>query len=144
MSRQFNPRSSSHGRKLDQVLDRIVEKINELRNEPLPPSSAPEVFNDSQARVSPFLLYGISGGAIAPAVAGVAPIEPLFQAKYGAAPGASFEVCMIGPTLVLLDTPGQSVTPGMWGWLSATVPGRVSVSMPAAGVRYRVCQLHTK
>ena len=53
MSRQFNPRSSSHGRKLDQVLDRIVEKINELRNEPLPPSSAPEVFNDSQARVSP-------------------------------------------------------------------------------------------
>lgn len=137
--RTFNPRTTTFGKGLDQVLDRIVEQINKLKA-PAPAPAVPTAFNDGSAQVRPFLIYGVSGGALAPARSGVSPVEPLFQSLQGAAPGAIFPVLVAGPTTVVLEDPGQSVSPGVWGWLSANTPGTVTTIMPAAGRRYRACQ----
>jgi len=100
----------------------------------------PMVFNDSAEAVAPFLIYGITDQAIARAASGAVPVEPLFQALTGAAPGKTFPVRVIGPARMMLADPSETVYPGLWGWLSPTSPGKVTITMPTSGRRYRVCQ----
>ena len=143
---KFNPRTRDLGLDHNQVFDRIVEKINQHRGDIdhlaslIAASGQPLAFNNSGLAIVPGLIYGLASGLIVPAFSGLYPVEPAFQALSGAAPGASFRIQIVGPSRVTLEDPGAGVTAGGWGWLSPNVGGKVTLTIPAAGRRYRVCQ----
>ena len=141
-----NPRRQSFGMALDQVIDRLVQEINTaFKKLTISQSSSTNaltssVMNNSVSQIAQYLIYGLSAGLMTPAHAGNAAVEPVFQALGSAGIGNAFSVCVVGPSSVLLANPSEAITAGAWGWLSSTVPGKVTSIEPTEGRRYRVCQ----
>ena len=146
MRKHLNPRSKTFGRDMDQVFDKVIERINAHEGDLeglrvlLAASSVPTVFNSSSTALLPWLIYGVAGGTITPAQSGQDPVEPLFQALATIAPGTAGPVRMIGPSRFVLESVSLPVTAGAWAWLSDALPGKVTLTMPLVGRRYRVGQ----